>query len=83
MVERLGHRGANFVERRAAFKAAFEFGPRHRQRRAQVVGDVVADVAQLAEQAPDLIEHQIDVARNAVDVVDLAIAGAAVGGRPS
>jgi len=33
------------------------------------VGDVVADMAQLIEQAPDLIEHQVDVARDAVEVV--------------
>ena len=33
--------------------------------------DVVADAAQLVEQLHDLVEHQIDVARDAVDVVAL------------
>ena len=50
---------------------ALDLGARDHQRRAQVVGDVVADALQLVEQALDLVEHQIDRARDLVDVVPL------------
>ena len=51
---------------------ALDLGARDHQRRAQIVGDVVADVLQLLEQALDLVEHQIDRARHLVDVVAFA-----------
>ena len=72
MIERLRHRRTQLVDRRAALESALDLGARDGERRAQVVGDVVADVAQLIEQAPDLVEHEVDAARDAVEVVDFA-----------
>ena len=53
----------------AAGEPALEAGAHHRERRPQVVRDVVTDALQLGEQTADLIEHRVDRAHQLVDVV--------------
>ena len=48
---------------------ALELGAGDRERRAQIVGDVVARTLEVVEQAGDLVEHQVHGARDLADVI--------------
>ena len=69
--ERRFHGGASDANAVSSSSDAHDLGARDHQRRAQVVSHVVADRLQLVEQALDLVEHQIDGARDLFDVAAL------------
>ena len=56
---------------RLVVEGALDPGAGDGERRAQIVGDVVARALELLEQARDLVEHEIDGARHFVDVAVL------------
>jgi hypothetical protein len=41
-------------------KVAFELGPHHRERGAQIVRDIVADALDLLKKPDDLVEHKVN-----------------------
>ena len=72
VIQGVRHGRAQIFNRRLARQAALDLGARHRERRSEVVRDVVADALQLIEKPVDLVEHQVDGARDLVDVVAFA-----------
>ena len=55
-----------------AVEPAFEPDAHDGERRAKIMGDVVADAFQLADEPENLVEHEIDGADDLVDVVGAA-----------